>query len=357
MFSRWLEAEPVVAATAAASKDFFIRAIEQRWGLPRLVQVDRGSHFQGVFPPYLAENNVGLHLTHAWAPYSNGRGERQHKTLGERLRALITENNRTDWDTLVALAAHQVRTASNRGLGGYSSYEVVTGRRHSSPIDLLLPRVYKSLKPAAWANLVSAVQEHASLLSLLAAVGEKAGRQRRLPPATTFSVGDHVLVFFPTRLSKLHSYWRGPYKIVSVDAIEFHYNVALLELNGSFGDPISVHARRLLRYNFTRSSASIEAARALPAGELIVEGIVSHRDDGHGRLEFEVRWLGFTSTDFLYPSELTRLQLFKDYVAKHRLASRMSRQAAAERAARRAAAAPTTSDTTPAPPQQTGGTT
>ena len=150
-----------------------------------------------------------------------------------------------------------------------------------------------------------------------------------------------MLVFFPTRVSKLHSFWRGPYKVTGLDAVEFHYNVSLLELNGDLAAPIAVHARRLLGYNFTRSSVALEAARSLPAGELVVDGIASHRMDAHGRLEFEVRWLGFTTSNFLSPSELTRLQLFKDYCKLHRLQTRVKAQVTVERAEARTVTEPT----------------
>ena len=167
---------------------------------------------------------------------------------------------------------------------------------------------------------------------------EKSIRSTRFPAALRFAVDAYVLVFFPSRADKTHSFYRGPYKIIAVDTFEFHYLVAPLELNGTFGPTISVHSRRFLPYNFTRSSASLEAARVLPAGELVVDDIVSHRSlDGGVGLEFEVRWLGFAATSFLLPSELSRLPQFIAFITRHKIKGAALRQITRERAAARAA--------------------
>jgi hypothetical protein len=340
MFSRYLEAEAVRTADASTSLSFFQSHFEFRWGLPRVVQVDGGKHFLGSFAEHLKQSSVSVHVTHAYAPQSNGRGERQHGTLTGKLRGLINSNLASDWHTFVPHAVFLTNSSPNRGLGNYSSLSVVTGRDHLTSLDLKLPQTQRRLQLSVWKDLVSATQEHANLLSLLSSTRERASRSSRFPSVNVFAADDYVLVFFPSRPSKLHSFWRGPYKVVSVDSIEHHYLVSLLELNGSLAAPISVHARRLLAYNFTRSSAALEAARVLPRGELVVDDILSHRVDAQGRLEFEVRWLGFTASTFLPPSELTRLEQFKAYCTRHKIRTRAVRQAAAERAEAKLAPAP-----------------
>ena len=99
-FSRWPEARPLKAANAMNVADFIYEEIICRFGAPRVIQSDRGTHFVNEVIRLLMEK---FRVKHALsAPYhsqTNGLVERFNRTLCEGLAKV--GNSLHDWDKFI----------------------------------------------------------------------------------------------------------------------------------------------------------------------------------------------------------------------------------------------------------------
>ena len=83
-FSRWPEARPLKTANAETVVTFIYEEIICRFGPPRILQSDRGTHFVNEVIRKLTKRfRVRHSLSSSYHPQSNGLVERFNKTLCE----------------------------------------------------------------------------------------------------------------------------------------------------------------------------------------------------------------------------------------------------------------------------------
>lgn len=101
-FSKWVECRPVRASTAANAAHFFIEQIVNRFGAPKCVLSDRGTHFTAAF----FRNRLQLYgtthnCTASYNPQANGLTERMNQTLSYVMSHYVRPDMR-DWDECVS---------------------------------------------------------------------------------------------------------------------------------------------------------------------------------------------------------------------------------------------------------------
>jgi hypothetical protein len=84
-FTRWIEAFPIVAATALETIDILVKEIFCRYGVPEIIHSDRGNQFtSNLFHSVAQEYGIQVTTTPAYNPKSNPV-ERVHRDLGTML--------------------------------------------------------------------------------------------------------------------------------------------------------------------------------------------------------------------------------------------------------------------------------
>lgn len=138
VFSKWVEAFPSKTATALGTAKILVREVFSRWGLPRFVESDQGSHFTGQ----VMQNTLMLlgiegkwHVAHN--PQSSGIVERMNRTLKERLRKEAMGSPQK-WAEVLPLVLMGIRASQSKSTG-YSPYELMTGRVMRTPTHVLAP--------------------------------------------------------------------------------------------------------------------------------------------------------------------------------------------------------------------------
>jgi transposase InsO family protein len=87
----------------------------------------------------LSDLNIKHIQTAPYHPQSNGKNERQHRTMNDILAKHVNEEN-TDWDEKLYIALQGIRMNINDS-SKFSPFELLYGRDALLPIDnLLLPR-------------------------------------------------------------------------------------------------------------------------------------------------------------------------------------------------------------------------
>ena len=139
---------PVITASCVAM------AIRNHWlfeyGIPKTILTDRGSNFTGLILRILTKLYGIKHLfTTAYHPRTNGRLERFHRYLKQRLRILAYDRNldflsSDDWDIYVPNIAYSYNITPNR-MTHYSPYHLIYGTVIKLPIDRILQTDLKGI--------------------------------------------------------------------------------------------------------------------------------------------------------------------------------------------------------------------
>ena len=113
-----------------------------------------------------------------------------------------------------------------------------------------------------------------------------------------FPVNSYVLVNYgdQQKPSKLHTEWRGPYRVVGKDEDDLNrYTVQNLVTN-KLSD---FHIKNLKTYQFDEGRTQPEAAALRDAALIIVEKIISHSGNewDPSSLRFEVKWQGLSNSE------------------------------------------------------------
>ena len=232
--------------------------------------------------------NVAIRTIPAYHPQANGKGERPHKSIRDRLRASCIGGLELDWDLVLPFAMEEVNSAHNRNLG-MSPFQAYFGRLPRSGIDSQICFGFVDCTTTQWVTFVSSVHEEVATRNEIASVIQREIASASAP-SPSFSAGQPVLLWFPTSSDKMHPLWRPGYTVLEA-AGEGFYLIARRELNGSLTGQQRVPVRRLRAFDDSRSPDGGAGLDVKP-GFSIVESIMGHTLDAAGDPTFRIRWKG-----------------------------------------------------------------
>uniref|UniRef100_A0A670IS81 Gag-Pol polyprotein n=1 Tax=Podarcis muralis TaxID=64176 RepID=A0A670IS81_PODMU len=208
-FSSWVEGFPCRKATASVVARALLQDIIPRYGIPRRLDSDRGTHFTAEVVQLVAKTlQIRWDLHTPYHPQSSGQVERMNQEIKIQLGKLC-ELTGLKWVNALPLVLHNIRSAP-------------TGRLKLSPFELLFgrpPPVYNTLFPlselelgeAELTNYVIQLQTQLQRLHHYAAI-----EGQNLPidvHAHSFHPGDWILVKVYQK-EPLQPAWEGPYQVL-----------------------------------------------------------------------------------------------------------------------------------------------
>ncbi|XP_048621486.1 uncharacterized protein LOC125591380 [Brassica napus] len=226
--SKWVEAIANPTNNAKVVLKMFKSIIFPRFGVPRIVISDGGTHFiNKLFENLLKKNGVKHKVATAYHPQTNGQVEISNKEIKSILEKTVG-TTRKDWSTKLDDALWAYRTAYKTPLGT-TPFNLVYGKACHLPVEL----EYKALWAVKMLNfdIKSAKEKRLFQLHELDEIRLDAFENLRIYKENTkafhdkkilkreFNIGDQVLLFnsrlklFPV---KLKSRWSGPFKIKEV---------------------------------------------------------------------------------------------------------------------------------------------
>src|SRR6266540_202090 len=132
-FSRWPEARPLKTVNADTVATFLYEEIICSFGVSRILQNDRGTHFVNELIQRLTERFKIKHsLSSPYHPQSNGLVERFNKTLCEGIAKLAEEVDQ--WDRFIQPVLFAYRTKELR-ISKQSPYMLVYGKEPTLVMD------------------------------------------------------------------------------------------------------------------------------------------------------------------------------------------------------------------------------
>lgn len=307
-----------------------------RYGRPRYLRSDQGSHFKNKVLEDLAKRaDIHHHFTLPYCPWSNGSVEIVNRSIKKVLRTAILEQNlqTSDWPYLLPMVMNVINGGISRRLGNYCPRQVYMGLPGFDPFTIIYNPTWDGLKEISLDSndIKSAFEELQEDLDLMHRKVDVAHARRRaasykafkkklhipdtddeqnLVPEIDFCVGDFVLCAIPNKkkLSKLQTVWRGPYKVIglvpsNIDASLKQNRVYELEHLVTH-TKIQAHAMRIKFYADKDLDKYVDldllnnhiSSQERTVFEL--ESIVSHKYDSTTmQMMVECKWQGFTSAE------------------------------------------------------------
>nr|GEW13428.1 reverse transcriptase domain-containing protein [Tanacetum cinerariifolium] len=251
--SKWMEAKTLPTNDARVVCKF-LKSLFARFGSPRAIISDHGTHFcNDQFSKVMLKYGVTHRLSTAYHPQTSGQVKVSNRGLKRILERTIGENI-ASWSNKLDDALWAFRTAYKTPIG-CTPYKLVYGKACHLSIELE-HKAYWALKQANFnltiagdhqkiqLNELNEICNHAYENSLIYKEKTKKIHDSKIKNHV-FNVGDRVLLF-NSRLKifsgKLKTHWSGPFTITKV----FPYNT--VELSQANGPNFKVNGHRVKRY-------------------------------------------------------------------------------------------------------------
>ncbi|GJX51101.1 reverse transcriptase domain-containing protein [Tanacetum coccineum] len=252
-YPKWVEAKALPTNDARVVCKF-LKTLFSRFGAPRAIISDRGTHFcNDQFSKVMLKYGVTHRLSTAYHPQTSGQVEVSNRGL-KRILERTVGKNRASWSDKLDDALWAFRTAYKTPIG-CTPYKLVYGKACHLPIELE-HKAYWALKHTNFdlrtagdhrkvqLNELNELRDHAYENSLIYKEKTKRIHDSKIKNRV-FNVGDRVLLF-NSRLKifsgKLKTRWSGPFTVTQV----FPYGT--VELSQNSGPNFKVNGHRLKHY-------------------------------------------------------------------------------------------------------------
>lgn len=215
ILSKFVIAKAVRDCTAATAARFLIEEVILKYGTPKCILTDNGTHFTATM---MAELFKKIGVTHLYStpyhPMTNGQIERYNATMDSKIAAL-SNDNRTDWDEQLPFVTFNYNT-SMHATTGQTPFELMYGRQPILPFDQQQPLV--SLPDHSEYRLH--LNDHLSILTeqtknnIIQQQARYKLRYDKNREEPTYEIGDLVLLKVLNRRRKFDVRQEGPFRVI-----------------------------------------------------------------------------------------------------------------------------------------------
>ena len=293
--TRWVELSLWPDATAQSAALALLNHIG-RYGTPRQIRSDRGSHFANeVIKDFLELVGTPHNLTLAYSSEENAIVERVNREVNRHMRGLIF-----DFPDVKQLARRlpfvmRILNTTKNIITGIAPAQLIFGNVIDLDEGILLPRserpLFESLSDAS-ADMIRTQDELCAKSAELRRQADEIHIQSQVTNVQTFADGTHVLVRYTDRPpTRLHTPWAGPFKVLGHENSEYR----LFDLVSK--KEKLIHVTRIKEFIFNPLDVNPQDIARRDVLEYYVESILEHRGNPRrvSSLQFLVKWLNYTT--------------------------------------------------------------
>ena len=214
VLSKFVVTKAVRDCTAQTTARFIKEDIISKFGTPRCILTDNGTHFTATLINELLKE---LGITHLYAtpyhPQTNGQVERYNATMDAKI-GILSNERKTNWDDQLPLVTFNYNSSIHASTDQVP-FEMMHGRRPVLPFDHQEDNVSLQLDPdhvKQLENYLSSMAERAKQTIL---DNQQRSKQRydknRSDPS--YKIGELVLIKTLNPCSKFDMRYEGPFRI------------------------------------------------------------------------------------------------------------------------------------------------
>lgn len=216
LLTKYSLAAPLKNANAMETADAFVQTLVCRFGAPKAILTDQGSHFVNALMTAVAKKFKITHFrTSAFHPQSNGSLKRSHHVLTEYLKHYIS---RTNWDKWLDYAMFSYNTRVHEGTH-FTPHELVFGQLARMPtadekqtvVDNESYNAYFQELQTRNRETQTKAGEHLRQVK----VRSKIYYDKRVHNET-FQISDRVYLLKENCMNKFDDQYTGPYTVVEI---------------------------------------------------------------------------------------------------------------------------------------------
>lgn len=215
VLSKFVITKAVRDCTASTAARFLTEDVILKYGTPRCILTDNGTHFTATMMTELFKR---IGITHLYStpyhPMTNGQIERFNSTMDAKIAALSNEK-RTNWDEQLSYVTFNYNTSIHKTTGQIP-FELIYGRLPILPFDQQQPSVTLSQDPEHKLKLnqyLSTLTDQAKV-NILAQQGKYKERYDRNRTNPNYKIGDLVLIKTLNMRNKFDTRYEGPFRII-----------------------------------------------------------------------------------------------------------------------------------------------
>ena len=215
VLSKFVITKAVRDCTASTAAKFITEEVILKYGTPKCILTDNGTHFTASMMSELFKKIGVTHLySTPYHPMTNGQIERYNATMDAKIAAL-SNKNRTNWDEQLPFVTFNYNTSVHTTTRQIP-FELIYGRSPTLPFDQQSPNVTLAQDPEHVIKLkqhISTLTEHAKKTIIQEQMKyKKRYDQHRQNP--TYKINDLVLIKALNRRNKFDIRYEGPFRII-----------------------------------------------------------------------------------------------------------------------------------------------
>jgi hypothetical protein len=323
-FTRWTElycCEEASANTAAMSLLHHFG----RFGCPRMIRSDRGSHFANdTIEKFLRMTGVGHNLTLTYSSQENSKVERVNKEVNRHLRTFVFDTcSMDDYELGIPFVQRIINSTPNQKTG-ISPSQLLFGNMIDLDRSIIVPYPERKDHDVPTNKILAQMLVTQDRLSAVTREIQHREDQIHMEsvsiPVTIFETGSFVLVHRRDGLpSRLHTLWLGPMKVLGHTGSEYR----LLNLITMKEKLYHVQHMKSFKFNPHHTSPTDVARRDYL--EFFVERILDHTGNTKrlSSLNFLVKWHTYDDTHNSWEpyTNLRKTAVLHDYLREKNLHS------------------------------------